>query len=360
MKAVAVVSMAAVAVVGMATASAGAVSRDMNSIPSLAPEAIGCSPVTCVIVGSNVTTGRASTALLNPSTGAVKLGPDKGNFVYGAGLACPDKTTCIGLGEQHFVEKTVDISARGGAQKIVNNVAMTTRISTLFGVACPGSKYCLTYGDTSPLGGSAFLATVSPAGKVLKRTIDKGYKQYVAIACEGARTCLVARETRRSAYQSVTMTNGGFGKKPYSYPKNYVPLYSSCYSDKLCYSSGITGKTLSPDPQVTPLNPKTGAPGKAFNLPLADTENVELGVACYSGTQCVVVGEVAKGKGSNQTTYAAYVIITKGRIGRPVQVSTSKGSSLITVSCASPRECYAIGSYLDPATDNFATLIAKV
>ena len=345
---------------GMTTASAGAVAHDTNTIPSIQPAAIACTSTTCVITGANVTTGGASTALLNPSTGAIKLGPSNGYFVYDTGLACPNKTTCIGLGEHNFVETTVDISPRSGAQKVVSNISMTSRISTLFGIACLGSEYCLVYGDTSPFGGSAFLAKVSPTGKILKRTVDKSYEQYADIACESARTCLVAREVKNSTYQSVTMASGEFGKKPYGYPKNYMPLYSSCYSYKLCYSSGITGNTLSPNPQVTSLNPKTGAPGKAFNLPLADTENVELGIACYSSTQCVVVGEVAKGKGSNQTTYAAYVIITKGRIGKPVLVSTSKGSSLITVSCASPQECYAIGSYFDSTTDNSVTLIAKV
>jgi hypothetical protein len=206
----------------------------------------------------------------------------------------------------------------------------------------------------------ALLLKVSAAGKLLNKTVDKSYERDGAIACESARTCLLARETNKMTFQSVTVVNGKFGRRSYDYPKNYAPFYTSCYSDKLCYSSGFAGNTLSPAPVVTSLNPKTGAPGKPVKLPLADTGNVELGVACYSSTRCVVVGEVAKGTGENQTTYAAYVIINKGKIGKPVVVSSSKGSWLSTVSCASPKECYAIGSYYDPSTGAFPGLLAKV
>jgi hypothetical protein len=349
---------------GMTSASASAIPNAVKTIPSLDSGGIGCTSTRCVITGSNNTTGSAGTAVVNASNGAVKLGADNGAFIYESGPACPDKATCIGLGEHNFFIEAVTISTKGGAQKVVSKLSQTTDKSSAFSIACPSARYCLVGGSTPEM--RAVLLKVSPTGRLLKKTVDKSYEGYGAIACESARTCLVTRAvaTRRPfefTYQSVTLVNGKFGKKSYRYPKNYAPFHVSCYSGKLCYSSGFNDTTAGNEvPEVIPLSPKTGAPGKAVKLPLADTGLVDLGVACYSSTQCVVVGAVTKGTSSNQTTHAAYAIIDKGKLRRPVVVSTILGSDLTAVACASPKKCYAIGSYYDPKINGTPTLLAKV
>jgi hypothetical protein len=55
------------------------------------------------------------------------------------------------------------------------------------------------------------------------------------------------------------------------------------------------------------------------------------------------------GTGDSAYAEAAYVVITKGRIGKPIVESAKAGSSFTSVSCASPKECYAMGTYPGPA-----------
>jgi hypothetical protein len=206
---------------------------------------------------------------------------------------------------------------------------------------------------------SAASASASPNAVKTIPSLDSG-----GIGCTSTR-CVITGSNNTTGGAStavVNASNEAVKLGPHNrYPKSYVPFYVSCYSGKLCYSSGFNATSTGSElPEVIQLNPKTGAPGKAVKLPLADTGLVDLGVACYSSTQCAVVGAVTKGTGGNQTTHAAYVIINKGKIRRPVVVSRSPGSDLTAVACASLKECYAIGTYYDPKTNSTPTLLAKV
>ena len=150
--------------------------------------------------------------------------------------------------------------------------------------------------------------------------------------------------------------NGKFGK-PHALPSNFWHFDLSCYSTKLCYAAGINGTGAW---EVVPLNPKTGAPGKVIKLPLVTTGTVPLGLACYSSTQCVAVGGITKGTGTSQTTKAAYVVISKGKVGNAVVASTEDLSKFVAVSCASSKECCAVGTYFVPNSNYEPTIVDKV
>ena len=204
------------------------------------------------------------------------------------------------------------------------------------------------------------LLKVSPAGKILQRTVDKSYQQYAPVTCETSTTCLIGRETTKFKYQSMVLVNGKFGHA-YAYPPNVLPFDATCYSNKLCYGIGVTESSVA-RMELVPLNPKTGAPGTPVRLPFTTSTGVGIAeaIACCSATQFVAVGAITAGSGASQTTEAAYVLITKGKVSKPVVASKNLASFFDGVSCASPQECYAVGQYYIPSIQASASIVSKV
>ena len=359
----AAVAAAALGTLGMTAASAGVSPSATKNVAGIQAYDIACTSARCVITATDTAGTRAKTAFVNPATGAVTVTPWSSAAFSAFQAGCPDKTTCLGLGFAGSTEAITYISTRTGAEKVTAKLPTADQYS-LSDIACPSSQYCWVDGNSAAPGVQiptwALLMKVSPTGKILKRTVDKGYQQYAPVTCESSTTCLIGRETRKFDYQSMTLVNGKFGM-PHAYPANYLPVGASCYSNKYCYGVGVSGDTQERQ-EAVPLNPKTGAPGRAVRLPF--TSSTSLGnaeaIACYSTTQCVVVGAIPVGTGASQTTEAAYVIITKGKVGKPVVASKNLASAFGSVSCASAKECYAVGTYYNPGTQSTASIVAKV
>lgn len=348
----------------MNSASASVSPSAAENVAGIQAYAIGCESTACVITAANAAGTRAKTALLNPANGSVRVTSWSSAVLGAYQVACPNKTTCLALGYAGHTEAILAINTRTGAAQATAKLPTADQYN-LFNIACPSSKYCWVDGSSAAPGVQlptwALLLKVSPTGKILQRTVNKGYYMYGPIACESSTVCLAGRETNRIKFQSMTLVNGKFGK-PYAYPANYLPFDAGCYSDKLCYSIGTTETSAVADVEVTSLNPKTGAPGKAVRLPFTSSTSVGVAdaIACYSAAQCVAVGAIPVGTGANQGTEAAYVVITNGRVGKPVVASKALASVFSSVSCASPRECYAVGTYYLPGLETMATIVSKV
>jgi hypothetical protein len=345
------------------TAASASVSPDTTgNIAGIQANSIGCTSAKCVITAMNQADTKAKTAFLNPANGSVTVTSWSSAAIATYQVACPDKTTCLALGYGDKTEVITAISTQTGAEKVTATLPTADQYN-LFNIACPSSKYCWVDGSSAAPGVQlptwGLLLKVSPAGKILKRTVDKSYEQYGSVTCESSATCLISRETTKFKFQSTTLTNGKFGLS-HAYPANYLPFDASCYSDKLCYSVGTSGGATE-DLEATSLNPKTGAPGPAVRLPFTSSTilGIAEGVACYSSTQCVAVGAISVRVGANQTTEAAYVVITKGKVGKPV-AAKNLASVYGAVSCASPKECYAVGTYYNPTTQTTASIVGKV
>ena len=326
---------------------------------------MACTSAKCVITAINPTGTKAKTAFLNPVNGSVTVTSWSSAAIATYQVACPNKTTCLalGYGDQDRTEVITAISTQTGAERVTATLPTADQYN-LFSITCPSSKYCWVDGSSAAPGVQlptwGLLLQVSPAGKILQRTVDKSYEQYGPVTCESGASCLIGRETTKFKFQSMTLANGKFGV-PHNYPANYLPFDASCYSDKLCYSVGTSGGATE-RLEATSLNPKTGAPGPAFRLPFTASANggIAESIACYSTTQCVAVGAISVGAGENQTTEAAYVVITKGRVGKPVVASKNLASVFSAVSCASPKECYAVGTYYIPSTQTTASIVGKI
>jgi hypothetical protein len=149
----------------------------------------------------------------------------------------------------------------------------------------------------------------------------------------------------KGPWQVVPLVNGKSGK-PRNLPAGFEPLSLSCYSDKLCCTIGSGEYGTSGPIELVPLNPKTGAAGRLIKLKLIGANgSSSAGLACYSSTQCVVVGSTVVGTGNAAKSEASYVVITEGKVGTLVVASTKTGSSFGDVACASAKECYAVGTY---------------
>jgi hypothetical protein len=351
-------AVAAIATLGITAASASAVPNATKSVTGIQAESVRCTATTCVVVGMDAADTAGKTALINPATGAVKLGSGTLAGDYGAGVACPDKTTCLSDaygGNHDQISEIIAISTKTGAAKVRAKLPGSEQYD-VFGLACPSSKYCYVVGHSAAPGIQlptwALLLKVSPAGKILSKTINKSYYGYGPIACESSSTCLVGRETKKSGFQAVPLVNGKFGK-PHALPSNFAPFSFSCYSTKLCYASGGLGEQGSPE--LIPLNPKTGAPGKAITLGKLGG-GATAGLACYSSTQCVVASYIVVGSGYGAYSEASYALVTKGKLGKIVAVSKAKGSNFNSVACANAKECYAVGF---DAVNN-QSIVAKV
>jgi hypothetical protein len=358
---------AALVALGMTAAAASVSTSAVNNVAGIQANSVGCTSTTCVITASDTAGTKAKTALLNPANGSVKVTSWSSAAAAAVSeVACPNKTTCLALGVEGSGYNTTMISAistQTGVEKVTAKLPAADQYN-LFNIACPGSKYCWVDGNSAGPGVQlptwALLVKVSPTGKILQRTVNKSYSFYGPVTCESSTTCLIGRETNRFKFQSMTLVNGKFGQAR-AYPANYTPFDASCYSNKLCYTAGVSGSTAQ-HLEVVSLNPKTGAPGTPVRLPFTDSTSrgISEGIACYSTTQCVVVGAISVGTGANQTTEAAYVVITKGKVGKPVAASKNLASEFDAVSCASPKECYAVGTYYISSIETTASIVAKV
>jgi hypothetical protein len=357
-------AVAALVTLGMTAASAGVSPSAAKNVAGIQASSVGCTSTSCVITAVNTAGTKAKTALVNPADGSVKVTSWSSAAISTHQVACPNQTTCLALGYETADETPVitAISTQTGAEKVTAKLPTADQYN-LFNIACPSSNYCWVDGSSAAPGVQlptwALLLKVSPAGKILQRTVNKSYYSYGPVTCESGSTCLIGRETNKIKFQSMTLVNGKFGQ-PHAYPANYLPFDASCYSDALCYSIGVSESTQ--DLEVTSLNPATGAPGTAVTLPFTSSTSVGIaeGIACYSSTQCVVVGAIPVGTGASQTTEAAYVVITNGQVGAPVVASTKLASLFSGVSCASATECYAVGTYYRPSTQTTASIVGKV
>lgn len=338
-------AVATVITLGISPASAIVTPNGTQTVSGIQAASIGCTSAKCVVAGTSMPGSGAKTALVNPATGSVVLGSGVlKNTMYGGApvaVACPTTTTCLGLPALGVA----NINTKTGAQKLT--AKFPGYQYSLGAIACAGSKVCYAVGSydhpTAKTGTTGWLVTLSPAGKILSQSVDNASVGYSGISCESSTLCLMGRWLRKgSVWQVVSLVNGKFGKS-YNLPANFLPEVISCYSTELCYASGAKDNQGTTE-EAVPLNPKTGAPGRLIVLSKISGAEPGAGFACYSSTQCVVASFIVVGTGIGAYTEAAYVVIAKGKVGKPVVASTTAESEFASVSCASSKECYAVGT----------------
>jgi hypothetical protein len=321
---------AAASVTAPATAPVTAPAAGQATISGVSSlTAIACPTAkACVAVGLNDDDAGVGVAI-NAATGAVKVWSGSLASVFPEGLACPSKTTCLAAA----TDKVASVKVSDGAMKLTATMKPpATGINAADAIACAGTKACYAVGFKGTEAASkALLVKLSAAGKIVKTTTTSG-TGIGAIACPSRTTCLLA-EHRTTGEFIVPLTNGKLGSSRKLPADTYVQELS-CFSTKLCCALG--GKTSSGGERtdkMIPLNAKTGKPGKAVSIGTVNGD----GVACYSATQCVVVGFT----GTGSSAVAASVVVTKGKAGS-VTHYTSLSEPFAAVACATSKRCYGV------------------
>jgi hypothetical protein len=314
-----------------AAASATAPAGGRTTVPGVASlTAITCpTATTCVAVGSNGDFDGQSTTI-DATTGQPK--PWSGTLANDSldAVACPGKTTCLSVTDDAIASVEVSTAALKQTAKLP---VPSSGIWALGAIACAGPKTCYAVGfEGTEAASSAVVVKLSAAGKVAKTSKESG-SGMAAIACPSSKTCLIADHVKPTEFIRP-LTNGKLGAG-HKLPANTYVERISCFGAKLCYalSGKISGETAITD-EMIPLNPKTGQPGKAISLGSVNGD----GVACFSSTQCIVVGYT----GAGSSARAVSLVVSKGRAGKLTHYSIASGS-FSAVGCATAKRCYAVG-----------------
>jgi hypothetical protein len=293
-------------------------------------DAIACPTAkACVAVGSNTALTGARSVAINAATGAVKAWPGSVAGGFLAAVACPATSRCVAVSDDAV--ETVAVS--NAALKLTGTVKASSGITAMGAIACAGSSACYAVGfQGTEVASKALLVKISAAGKILSTVTTASGTGIGAIACPSASTCLLAEHTK-TAELAVPLTGGRFGTAR-AFPAGTFVQAVSCYAAKLCYAlGGHIGTGLVRTNEMFPLNPKTAAVGKAISLGGFNGD----GLACYSATECVVVGYT----GSGATAVASVVTVTKGKAGAVKHYASYEPFD--SAGCATAKLCYAVG-----------------
>jgi hypothetical protein len=128
------------------------------------------------------------------------------------------------------------------------------------------------------------------------------------------------------------LSNGHIGTS-HALPANTYVEDIACYAASLCYALGgdSNASPVSTD-ELFPINPTTGAVGKAITLKSFSGT----GLTCISATGCLVVGF----KGSGATAEPGVTVVSNGS---PGPVTIYPGVSLDGIACATTTRCWAVG-----------------
>jgi hypothetical protein len=285
----------------------------------------------CVSTGSD-TNGDGKGAVITAATGAVKVWSGKLTDDDPNAVSCPPKAKkCLFVADDAVGTLTIS----SGALKVTATPPPPSGgIVALGALSCPKTCYAVGF-EGSEAASNAVLLHLSAAGKILSTTKNTGTGSG-AIACPTATLCFVSDYANPT--QSVQVVRGGKIGASHAFPAHTYVEGMSCFGSSLCYALG--GNTTS-SPELTnelfPLNPKTGAIGKAITIGGDFSGSTSSGgnVTCISATTCLVAGFTDAG-----AEVAALVTVTGGKAGSPVGYP---GEALDAAGCATASECYGVG-----------------
>ena len=327
---------------GLTSAEASTATAKYTVVKSLSLYSIACpSSAACVAVGSvagKSGTFNAKDVVLNTATGSAKTGPSTlKDIAQPVSVACPDKTTCIGV----VYGEVIRVSMPSGAMRVVGRIKPPKGDTAFLDTISCAGKVCWAGGDVESQSSPqlATLVKISDTGKVLsQRTIKTKVTLYQSITCETSTVCLGLVSGLKA--DIVKLVNG---KTTATHPLPVaftVPVQVYCYGSKLCYAMG----SYPFENVLYSVSPSTGKLGKKLSTGRLNGDGLSGGntpVACSSATQCVVNGS------DNKSGDAASVTVAKGRVGKIVDYAHAGLGPFVAGACASSARCYAVGPELD-------------
>jgi hypothetical protein len=211
---------------------------------------------------------------------------------------------------------------------------------------------------------TVLVASVSPSFTAVASSArsSSGHPEqyFVGVSCPSASDCMaVGDSTKQSGHEAGLLTAVGHGKtwsmEPAPTPTGDAVAYFSdvsCSAPSACLATGF-GSVSAGDQWIAIAEYWNGTAWSVVSPPgPAGASGTALeGVSCNSATSCLVVGETLNSTDTASSSLAELWNGTTWVIEPTPQPVGSTGSSLSSVSCISPIDCTAVGSFASGATN---------
>lgn len=285
-------------------------------------------------------------------------------------VTCPTVTACYADAPGGTAAAVIEASTDGGTSWRADPLPAGTRVTTK--LACPTAEQCLvaanggtSAGSGAPAGGSpSILATDDGGSSWTVRPLPGGIAEVVGLACSTASQCVgdgIAGPTADRAQGTpvaVVTNDGGSTWALVPLPGPLAPSGTdgiSCTPSLSCVLVGTSGYATSAD---------GAAAGRAVVLESGDggqqwaTASIPAGtavarsVSCAGTGQCVAIADPparpAPGTSANDP-YGPALALASSDGGKTWSAPGSVGlvaSTLVTITCPVPSDCWAAGSLL--------------
>jgi photosystem II stability/assembly factor-like uncharacterized protein len=238
---------------------------------------------------------------------------------------------------------TTDGGKHWTAQTVPKGLGGVTRGN----ISCSGNSDCWVAGSTAALRpDEAVIATTNGGATWKFQTLPKvsdGMGQYAAISCTSAKDCVF------TGIGALTTTDGG-AKWMSGTLKGALPFVAvSCSSAKDCAALGYSESAVPTNEAADIVTTTTGGASWVVSVKQVASVGELNGVTCWSGG-CVAVGYgytvTSKGPPANYSFWPAIFAGKSTTTGMSWkrQTGPSTVSALNDVSCASTKDCIAVGS----------------
>lgn len=321
---------------------------------------VSCSAVSaCTTVGSYVESGGASSALAERWGGKSwkleNVPSPKGTTADAlSSVACPTAGACTAVGsfKVGFSQSSLAEAwtAKGWLVQTTPKIA-GAEASYLSSVDCVGVGYCGAIGDASnPTGTAPFFDQWNGTAWKSRGTASLSSEtlpNLVALSCASASQCTAAGEVETSGVPLTLAEN--WDGKTWAVAKTVSPKGSSSsqLSAVACSTAGCTAVGSYAE-GGHPLALGEASVGKSFALTtVRDALGAvwgELSAVSCSKASCMAVGYYTSPENA-EAPLAEVFDGTTWTLKKPPAPSSATSSELSAVSCVSPTDCVAVGSY---------------
>jgi hypothetical protein len=335
-------------------------------------EGVSCSSSTeCVAVGISVNSAghfQPYAALWQGGSWTVKTVPSPPEAVNTMleGVSCPSATFCIAVGMSDTSSGRIPVSESWngsswslGSERTSAKTPSEASGPKLFGVSCASPSACMAVGSYGAGSGSnSHLTSLTERWNGTEWSIQAPAnaarnEELTGVSCASAETCTAvgAYASNQGVWVAMVQTWNGvaWGAQASNVDETQPSeLHAvSCAFQSTCAAVGTIGWShfgVSNSDPIEPLAEIRPDASMAVQETPTASHGVLAGASCAASTACIGVGSY---KNSSETTVSLADEWNGLEWGSrlPVNPSGAKATELRGVSCTSPSECTAVGSY---------------
>ncbi len=298
--------------------------------------------VATIILNSNI---RPAVAILSVNSWNIVASYPADSYSVDAVSCITTSILCVSVGNEQISNATqpmnavVAVSTDGGISWTQGT--LPSGISSLDGMSCASTSFCLAVGQNS---GNNGVVAVSTDGGIswTQGTLPSGISSLDGVSCVSTSFCVITGATTGNMPAVLISTTGGTSWTQETLPSGITMLNGvSCSSTALCELVG--GFVLNIGYTASGVMAFSSNAGLSWSLATLPPNQPNLSsVSCYSNTFCNAVGANTILKSTDGSTWS--------------QISVPTGTfNLSSVFCGSDTFCTAVGGNADLFTDNGST-----